>query len=288
MLDSPSIQATRLAVFAEVAQAGSFSEAARRLGLTRSAVSQRVAVLEGELGVRLLNRTTRSLSLTEAGRAMLPHCHQVASAAARALEAARAHHDRPTGRLVISAAKGPAHALVTPVLPELIEAYPDLDIELRVQEAVVDLVADGVDVVLRAGDVDSTLRGRRLGALELRVCGSPGYLEAGRPQALEDLLDHRWLSFAPVGDTLRLGGRSVKLSPRLRVDDGEVLRRMLLAGSGLGLLPTFYVQADLDAGRLETVLEPLAAGHIWALHPYERQPPSKVRVLLDRLADRVR
>lgn len=282
-----SLQATRLAVFAEVARAGSFTAAARQLGLTRSAVSQRVAVLEAELGVRLLNRTTRSVSLTEAGAAMLPHCEAVSSAAASALDAARAHHDRPRGTLVVSAAKGPAHAVVAPVLPSLLADYPQLQIELRVQEANIDVVAEGVDVVVRAGSGDSTLVGRRLGALELRVCGSPAALEGRRPRVLADLRDHDWLAFTPIGDVLRLGGETVKLTPRMRVDDGDVLRRMLVGGCGLGLLPTFYIQDDLDRGTLEAVLDPIPAGHIWALHPYGRQPPSKVRVLMDRLARRV-
>lgn len=274
-----SLQAARFAVFAEVAEAGSYAEAARRLGLTRSAVSQRVHVLEAELSLRLFNRTTRSLALTEAGRALLPHCQTVSAAADAAVAAMRAHREQPTGTLVITAAKGPAHAVVAPLLPALLADYAALDVELRVQEHNVDLVAEGVDVAIRAGRVDTAHRGRRLAPLRLRVCGAPAYFAAmGEPSTVAQLAFHRWLAFAPMGDHLTIAGERIALRPRLRVDDGEVLRRMLVAGVGLGVLPTFYIGEGL-----RSVLPPIDAGSLWAVHPYERQPPPKVRVLLDRL-----
>jgi DNA-binding transcriptional LysR family regulator len=244
-------------------------------------VSQRVKVLEQQLGVRLFSRTTRSLALTEAGRTLLPHCQAVAASTEAALLALEAHRDQPRGTLVISAAKGPAHALVAPILPALLADHPAMQVELRVQEHRQDLVRDGIDVALRAGHVDTAHHGRRLGPLTLHLCASPALPEVTRVQ---DLSAAPWLAFTPVGNTLALRGETVTLVPRLQVDDGEVLRRLLVAGAGFGILPGFYIQEDLRLGRLQTWLDPIDAGSIWAIHPYARQAPPKVRVLLDRLS----
>jgi len=278
----------RLAVFGEVGAVGSFSEAGRRLGMTRSAVSQHVSRLEEALGVRLLTRSTRSVALTQAGSALFPHCRALVASADAAVQEAEVQRGEAHGELVVSAPKGLATHIIAPVLPRLLADNPHLQVTLRVEERVVDLVAESVDVAARAGHLqDSSLTARKIAPLELLLCAAPSYFETRpRPTRPEELHTHDWLSYLPIGDAVQLGNSRLSLTPRARFGDGEVLRRMLVSGAGIGLLPRFYIDTDLDEGQLEVVMpdHSVPAGGIWLVHAYERRTPPKVRAFINAVA----
>jgi len=281
-------QIRRLALFAVVCDAGGFAAAARTLGLTRSAVSRQVGVLEAELGARLLHRTTRRLAPTEAGRLLLPRCERLLAEARDGLAAVAALADAATGTLTLGAPMGLAESFVAPTLAAFARENPGLTVDLRVSDRLQDIVDGEVDVVVRAGNVDADLVGRRLGPLPMVLCAAPAYLGARGVPTLDDLERHDWLLFSPLPPTLTLGGRTIRPQGRLRTDSGSALREMTLAGGGLALLPRFFVDAQLKAGALVPILtqHDLPGGSVWALHGYGRRPPRKVRAFLDFAARR--
>lgn len=284
----------RMAVFAAVVDSGGFAAAARRLGMTRSAVSKQVGVLEGALGARLLQRTTRSIRLTEVGALFHPRCQALVEGAESAWTEARAQVAEPRGRLVATAPLGLGEAFVAPLLPAFLGRYPAVEVSLTLSDEVVDLVAEGIDVAIRAGRLeDSALIARRLTSVPLVVCAAPAYLAAaGTPSIPEDLAAHDWITYTPLGIPNRLAFRrgdalhKVRPGGRATTNNGAVIRALLLAGRGVSLLPRFYVREDLDAGRLVPVLEAfdLPTAGVFAVHPHVRHVPLKVRAFIDHLA----
>ena len=286
-----------MAVFARVVEAEGFSRAARELGLSKSAVSKQVSRLEDALGVRLLYRTTRRLSLTEAGATFFEGCQRVVAAAEAAERAVTHLAAVPSGRLRVNAPMSFGVYHVGPALPEFMARYPELSVEMTLNDRVVDLVEEGFDLGLRIVKLeDSSLIARRLAPNRRVLCAAPAYLEAhGRPAALEDLKDHECLLYSNQvsGNVWRLygpgGERLLRVAGRLRVNNGDALLAAAIGGLGTAFLPTFICGEALRAGQLVHVLpewsEPTDTA-IYAVYPAARHLSPKVGVFVDFLAER--
>ncbi|MEZ4473450.1 MAG: LysR substrate-binding domain-containing protein [bacterium] len=285
----------RMAVFARVVDDGSFSGAARSLGIAKSAVSRHVGLLEQGLGVRLLNRTTRKLHLTEAGEEFYQSCRLILDEAQEAVRRARDLQDEMIGTLNMTVPSAFGRRYVLPHLAHLLEQHPRLDLRLHFQDAYLDLVARGIDLAIRIGQLpDSSLVARTLATVEMVLCASPAYLaRRPAPQQPQDLADHPWTLYSLRQPTNRVtvtrGDEEVTLSVSGRVvaDDGSALAAFIQAGSGIGLLPIWYVADDIRAGRLTRILPEWGgpAARVYAIYPARRLLSTKVRRVVDLLAD---
>lgn len=286
-----------LAVFATVVREGSLSAAARRLGGTPSAVSQRLRALEAAHGVRLLHRTTRRLSLTEAGQRLLGPAERLLVEAQAAHDALALARDALDGELRLSAPVGFARHL-GPALAPLLAAHPALRLSLLVDDALIDLVAHRIDLALRAGPLaDSSWVARPVGRFEWLIVAAPAYLaRAGVPESPAVLAGHSWLSVrgGPQGLPLQgPAGASLRLSiePRLVSNNQLSLQQMAVAGLGLSLQLRPDVDEDLRSGRLVPVLPGwgLAPLPVWAVTPDRDEAlPAKVRHALAALREALR
>jgi DNA-binding transcriptional LysR family regulator len=284
-----------LAVFAAVVRLGSLSGAARTLNLSKAAVSEQLRRLEERLGTRLLNRTTRKVSLTEAGEACYRHCERMLESAEAAEQAAQALHAEPRGELRVSAPQTFAPMHIAPALPSFLTKYPLLTIDLSVTPRLVDLLAEKIDVAIRIGPLeDSSLVARRLAFARLIVVASPDYLQRrGTPQTAESLSQHDVLQFSSfdwgnhwlLDDTNGVRHR-LPVKARLRCDSGESLIAAARAGAGLAAVPNWMVRPELAAGTLVQVLHGWGreAVPIHALHPSGGLASAKVRAFVDHLA----
>jgi len=289
---------SRLEVFRDVARLGSLAAAARAWRLDASAVSRLVAALEAELGVRLFQRTTRSLTLTEAGQTYLDRIEPLIEELAAAREAAAGLVEQPRGLLRVTASSAYGQAVLGPLLASFHQAHPLVDLELVLTDDNVDLVAERIDVALRlgprpTGDLIASL----LQMTEKRLVASPAYLEAHPPiLAPAQVADHPCLVFALEGyreawlfrDAL---GQvtSVPVTARIATTNAILLRDCAIAGLGLALLSDWLADAEIAAGRLQPVLPAwtAAAGQfemaIWILYPSKRFLPLKARVFIDHV-----
>ncbi len=253
---------TQLEAFLAVADAGSFTGAAKRLGVSKSAVSRRVSELEQRLGARLLERTTRKLSLTEVGRAYQGRLEPAMAALRAAADAVRADQERPHGVLRITAPVDFGNQELAQMLDAFGEQYPEISIDLILTQAMVDLVGDGVDVAVRAGKLaDSSLIARRLGRAARAIYAAPEYLsQRGTPKRISELEQHECVLFRARGGDSNWaligpeGEVEVKVTGRVSCNEFGFVRSATLEGMGLALLPTPVVQRDLVAGRLVRVL----------------------------------
>jgi DNA-binding transcriptional LysR family regulator len=286
-------QIASLAVFARVVEAHSFTAAAKAMRLSKSAVSARVARLEEHLGVRLLRRTTRRLSVTEAGQALYERAAMVVAAADEAAATAEGASGEPHGLLRVTASAEFAALYLAPILAELLAAHPALTVELDASERIVDLVGEGFDVGVRLWSLTASsgsLIARKLAPDRLVVVASPAYLaRAGTPRAPADLIHHQCLRSSHIAGASEWGFRSLGAGrSSLIVSDAAVLRGAALAGVGLALLPSSLVAQELLSGRLLAVLPgwPRRDIGLYAVHPHRRQVPAKVRGFVDLLAAR--
>jgi DNA-binding transcriptional LysR family regulator len=290
-------QLDAMAIFARVVEAESFSGAARALGLSKSAVSKQVSRLEDRLGLRLLNRTTRRLSLTEGGATFYQGCQRVVAEAEAAEQAVTHLASAPRGRLRVNAPMSFGVRHVSPALPEFLTRYPELTIDLALNDRVVDLVEEGFDLGIRIGRLtDSSLVARRLAPNRAVLSAAPGYLEArGMPRRPAELESHACLiySYQATGEGWRLAGpegeRHFKVSGPLRVNNGAAILAAACGGLGVALLPCFICGEDLRAGRLVRVLPDWEAppdSAVSAVYPAARHLSPKVRVFVDFLAER--
>ena len=279
------------------AEAQSFTGAAQRLGQSKSMISQRVADLEARLGVRLLNRTTRRLSLTEAGQAFLEGCSRALHEVEDAEEAASRHGSELRGTLRIAAPLSFALLHLKPALLGFMTAHPELEVNLDMDDRVVDLVQGGYDMALRIGRLpDSSLIARRLAPSRIVVCASPAYLvERGRPEHPEQLAQHECLIYTGSARSdqwsFQIDGRwtAVPVHGRLQTNNGDMLMAAAIAGWGVAMLPSFIVGAALENGDLTCLLQgyPTLDGAIHAVYPASRQVSRRVRVFCDFLAERI-
>jgi DNA-binding transcriptional LysR family regulator len=293
-----------LAVFAEVVAAGSMSAAARRLGMSPSAVSQAVRALENQGGVTLLHRSTRKLALTEAGERYYPHCRRLLEAARAAAESLREARDAPTGELRVSAPVGFA-THVAPALAPLLADAPGLRLRLLVDDAMIDLIDARIDLAVRVGRLaDSTWVARRLGELEVILCASPGYLARhGAPATPRELPAHQWLALgrdAPAGGPhdgpghplmpLDMhapdGGRHrIQVEARIASNSQISLQQMCEHGLGIARLAHADALPSLQRGALARVLPQwrFPSMPVWAVTPRREVEEAKVRLAVAAL-----
>jgi DNA-binding transcriptional LysR family regulator len=280
-----------LALFARVVHHRSFSAAAREAGIAKSAVSRRIARLEEALGVPLLRRSTRSLSVTDEGLRVYEHCAELVAAAAAAEEATASASGGVRGVLRVNAPVTFAQMHLARAIAGFLQRYPEVEVHLSVEDRLVDVIEGGFEVVVRIGRLtDSALTARKLASDRLVVCGSPAYLSArGRPSSPAELLGHDCLHYAlvPRAAEWRFRGAGAPLSVPTRgrfiSSDGTTLREAALAGAGLVVLPSFMVAGDLAEGRLELVLEGARGAPIgiYAITADRSRPPPRARAFID-------
>jgi len=279
-----------LCTFVEVADAGGVSPGARRLGISKSIVSRRLARLEEALGVQLLSRTTRGAALTEAGKSFREHAARITSEIDTVQEAISPEGDvRGLLRVAAPLSFGPTH--LAPVLAELARRHPLLHVHAAYSDRFVDLVGEGFDVAVRLGILpDSNLVARRICAIHGKFVVSPDYLAAhGAPQTPDDLLSHEALMQGTESWRLVDRGRPIVLRPcgRFKADNGAALLAAALAGLGVAALPDFLVDAHVDSGALIPVLSnyPLPEAGMFVVRPPGDFPTRKVKVLTDILVE---
>ncbi len=278
-------------VFVAVVENGGFSAAARTLGISKSAVSKRINQLEAHLGVRLLHRTTRKLSLTEAGERYFEHAAQALTAAGQAEDAVTELQGEPQGHLRISAPMSFGRLHVAPLIPKFLKRYPKLQIDLVMDDQKVNLVSGGFDVAIRAGNLPaSTLIARKLAPVRQVLCASPDYIDRyGRPATPAELSDHNCVLYSYSGDANEWtligegGPETMTVSGSYQVNNSEALLEALREGVGIGRLPTFVAGPDLKTGRLVKLFESyrIPEFNIYAVFPERQYLPAKVRAFLD-------
>jgi DNA-binding transcriptional LysR family regulator len=276
--------------FVAVAKRGSFAAAATHLGISTSSISRLVHELEDWLGTALLRRTTRHVTLTDTGEHYLQRCREIVAATDELFQDAKASSDQPRGRLHVAAAAYPMRKRIAPLLPAFLAGCPDVQLRLHLHDKPVDLIAEGVDVAIRIGDLaDSAMIARRCGDVTLRLSAAPAFLaKHGAPKSLDELPSfpclvdttpkhgHRW----PIG-------RKIDVDGPVTANDGEIIRQMTLAGLGISYLPDFFVEDDIAAGRLfslfpEQIVEKVG---IYALFPARRQITAAARAFVDFMVE---
>ncbi len=282
-----------LEVFVRVIAAGSMSTAARDLGLSPAVVSKRIKRLEDKLGTRLLQRTTRQISLTEAGQGFHERVLTVLGGLEEAEAFASGRSSEVNGTLKISASTSFGRMHVAPHLKPFMEAHPDLAIHLVLSDEFTDIVGGGFDLAIRIAELnDSSLVARRLAPVRRVLCAAPSYLaEHGTPETLDDLKKHRCLP-AHNHESWRLEGPNgpVTLRPEgmLITNSSEVLREAVIAGLGIALRSTWDVGAELKSGKLVQVLPQYESSRnvaLSAVYPSRQFLPAKVRLFIDYLAE---
>jgi len=287
---------TSLTVFARVVESGGFSAAARRLGMSATMVSNHVQALEDRLGARLLNRTTRKVSLTEIGKTYYERCAHILADIEEADRAASALQSMPRGTLRVHTN---THLVrfIAPVISEFLRRYPEVTIDLGMGERMVDFVEDGFDLAIRSTlPPDSSLMVRQLSPWRQILCCSPAYLAThAPPRTVADLARHNCLRYAfyPFGDEWRFVGptgepASVRVTGNLLTQSAETLRFVALAGQGLFLAPSFIAGEDLASGRLVPLLEDYRPVEFAmnAIYPHRHHLSAKVRGFIDLVAER--
>ena len=285
-----------MVTFARVVEAGGFSEAARQMGVSKSGVSKSIAKLELSLGVRLLNRSTRGLSLTEIGAAFHEHCIRITEEAAQAAEVVGRLQSEPRGVLRVTAPVAFGRLHVAPAVAEYLSRYPRLKLDMTITDRMVDLVTEGYDVAIRIRREPSLhVVARELAPVRRVVCATPDYFERrGIPTVPHDLTEHNCLHYTHFGTQgeWRFQGAGgeivVPVKGSLRIDDDDTLAQAVLSGLGIAMLPTFIIGRELQAGRLRSVLSdyvPLER-RIYAVHLPNVRLPVKIRAFIDFLQDR--
>ena len=280
-----------IAVFVEALKSGSLAKAAGRLGLTAMSATRALAALEKELGVRLVHRTTRSLSSTAEGDLFLPHARAMLEARDNGLEAIRPRGAGVSGLLRITASAAFGRKVVAPMIPGFMDGNPDLQVDLMFTDEQVDIVARGIDIAIRIAKLrDNRLVARKLADNPRRLCASPAYIARhGAPTTLAELDHHACLVASGTSHwTFRKGSRSVqhRVSGRLTANSIEALHASCVAGQGIANLSSWDVDEEIRAGRLaELVLIDAApeALAIWAVFPSSRQIPAKARAFIAAL-----
>ncbi|RKG93774.1 LysR family transcriptional regulator [Corallococcus terminator] len=281
-----------LHAFVRAVEDGGFSAAARRLGLTPSAVSKQVAHLESRLGARLLRRTTHHVSLTEAGSLFYEHCRRVLSELEDAALSVTALDEHPRGLLRIAVPAVLGEVQVAAMAAAFQAAHPDVQVDLDASDRLVDLVEEGFDVAIRIADElqDSTLVVRRLAPEQRILCASPAYLQRrGTPRTPDDLMAQDCLVFkrgqGPMEWQLEVAGgrRSLRVSGPFQANNNLILRQAALQGRGIANLPVYLVRDELSAGTLVPLLPdtPVVGRGIFLVHPHRRLIPAKVRAFVE-------
>jgi len=284
-------------VFTKVAKAGSFAAAAKELGLSRAMATKHVMQLENGLGIRLLNRTTRHLNLTEVGAVYLERCRQILDDMEEMELAVTRLQTEPRGLLKVSATPFFGSYHLIPAISAYMEVYPDVHVDLTLQTSYVDLIEEGFDLAIQLDDLqDSSLIARSLGTSQRVVCGSPAYFKKfGTPKSPEELRNHnclvnlslaprdQWQFNIPGGETM-----TIKVQGTLQANVADALRIAALSGLGLVILPTYMVGQDIRKSRLQAILTEYVPAplEIHAVYPHRKHLSAKVRTFVDFLHDR--
>lgn len=286
----------RLASFVWVIETSSFTQAANRLGLPKSTVSRRVAALEDELGIRLIQRSTRKLAPTEAGEALYQRSAPALRTLESALRDAELFGDRPRGMIRISAPLDFGTSQLPALIREFLDRYPEAELSLEFHDRYVDLIGEGFDLALRFGNLeDSSLIARRLVAIEIGFFATRQYLaQYGTPKTLEDLEAHQIILFrgsrglAPVELETPDGETSLELRGRLSVTSFGFMRKMIQASAGIGLLPRFLItDADITSGLIRVLPDvKINGGDFQVVYPSSRNLSANTRAFLDYMIEK--
>ena len=285
---------TEMEAFATVVDQGGFTDAAKKMGISKSAVSKHVSSLEARLGARLLNRTTRRVSPTEIGLAYYDRARRVLNDAGEADALVTSMQSAPSGLLRISVATDFGVNHLSPVLGDFLQEFPDITVNMVLNNRYVELISEGFDMAIRVGELeDSTLRARKLTETTRRMVASPEYFERyGRPQKIDDLNEHKllhysnnangnvWKLTAPSGEK-----RQVRTAGWLTVNDGQSLLNAAISGLGIAYLPNFLFAEAMKDGLVEEAIPDLPADNqgIYAVYPPGRFTQPKVRAFIDFL-----
>ena len=284
---------TAMKVYCSVVENDSLADAARKMNVSPSVVSKHLSALEDRLGVRLLNRTTRRISITEEGTAYYERCKQIITDVAEAEIEVSSAHTAPRGLLKITAPVTFAHRHLTPHLPKFLDMFPEVEVQVQVNDRVVDLVDEGIDLAIRISQLkDSSLIARRLAPNRRYIAATPEYLERnGTPKSVDDLKDHRLITWPP-GNPLNdwhflIDGvdRIIKVKGAIAVNEGDAILTTLLAGGGLGMTQEFLAGPFVKEKKLVPLLEEIVRedNPIYAVYPSSRHLSPKVRAFVDFL-----
>lgn len=283
----------RVGVFTRVVEAQSFSEAARQLGVAKSAVSKQIALLEKEVGVRLFNRSTRRLSLTEAGEIYYRHSAEIVSRAQIAMHELREYQNQPTGTLRVSSPVSFGVERLAPVIKELRCLYPQLKIDLQLDDKVVNMVEEGIDLAIRIGWLqDSNLVAKRLCESPVLLFASPEYLaKFGTPKHPQDLTSHNWISLSLLSSPLRWQFsrdgvlENVQLQSDVKTNSVDAAVALAKNGLGISALAKYKLYEEFENGSLLPVLADwqLPSLGIYAVYPHREHLPAKVRIFMEFL-----
>lgn len=291
----PSLLPT-LPTFVKVVETQSFSKAAKVLGLTKSAVSKHIHALEDGLKVRLLNRTTRSLALTEEGELFYRTAAHLVEELASTESQIASVHDRPSGVLKVNAPTSFGSLHLAPVITAFAQQYPDVQVEVMLTDRFVHIIEEGVDVAIRVASLtDSSLIARKLARCQMVMTASPAYLAAhGTPTHPDQLINHRFIeySYTERSGELRYMDHAGKASiasvvPVFRSDSAWLLRQAACDGLGILYVPSFIVGDEIRSGKLVRVMpevQPVGERNIYALYPHNRYMSAKVRLFIDAVA----
>ena len=286
-------QFKQISTFVDVVAKGSLSAAARAEGIAPAMIGRRLDALEERLGVKLLQRTTRKIALTHEGTAFLEDCQRILAELSEAEAAVSERSAHASGHLLISAPAGFGRQHVAPLMPSFLTEHRDLTLTLSLNDRVVDLIGEGIDVAIRIADLsDSNLIGVKLADNKRVVVASPAYLKRhGTPRSLDDLSRHNCLAISSDGSqrgwTFRHNGKNVtlKVAGSMGCNDGAVLHDWAMAGRGLAWRSMWEVGAEIESGKLQTVLDEFGApgNDIYAVFAQRRHLPLRIRALVDFL-----
>lgn len=284
--------ASGMLIFSQVVEEGSFSAAARRLGISKASVSREISALERRLGAQLLRRTTRQMSLTEVGDVFHERCKRVLEEAEAAELSVSRLQAAPRGAIRMAAPMSFGHLELAPRLPRFLARYPNVQVDMDVTDRVIDLVHEKMDLSVRIRRPrEGSYVLRKLCPIRALLCASPEYLEArGAPSEPSDLREHNCLGYHGPSETWPFStGESIETRGSLYADNGDALRQAALAGLGVVYLPTFVVGDDLRAGRLRALLtqHTQVQTSLYAVYPESRHISPKVRAMLDWLVEEI-
>lgn len=279
-----------------VVETGSFTAASERLGMSKALVSKYVGEVEDRLGVRLFNRSTRRLALTESGRAYYEHALPLLEEFAELVDNVTGEQSNPQGLLRISVPVTFGEMKLSPLLPKFLSLYPDIRVELQLLDRMIDMLEEGIDVVIRIGGVDdSNLIARHINTFPLILCASPDYLKNhGQPQRARDIEEHnciidsnfrigkQWPIISPSGVT-----DSIQVNSTVAANSPRAVKEIAIAGGGIGMIPRFIVEDAFEEGTLIEVLpgySTLEFG-LFAIYPHRRYLSKKVRCFIDFMID---
>jgi DNA-binding transcriptional LysR family regulator len=287
-------------VYVAVVETGSFVAAADQLDTSNAAISRHVTALEGHLGARLLNRTTRRLSMTDVGQEFFSRAQAIFADVSEAEAIAGANATKPSGQLRISAPLSFGISKLSQWLPGFVTRYPNLKLDIDLSDRLVDLATDGIDLAIRIGrhPASTNMISRRLGMVPLEICASPDYLKRrGTPLSPHELTDHQTTSFSylSTGDSWTLTNRqgrteTIRIKPGIHANNGDILRELAVHGHGIIMQPSFIVEKEIAAGRLVRILEDWSLNglNLYAIYLSKKFLSAKVRVFIDYLSEELK